>query len=529
MIGQSTTGGFPAGDREPGNAAAPRPISHPRGWTLRAKLLASLVVLFVAVTAPIGAATVLTMRHILVGQVDEQLRAATQTLEGPHVGRDFSSPDDVGDRRLDMSCRRAPPNAGEGFLRVCFVGPVAVSGYVVSAGTLSAIPEDALTTLASAVDGPSDEGSPSGAALGSLGEYRILVTRSPATQAVVVSGAPLRFAENAVAGLLRIVALCSLLGLLIVLLAGTWMVTRALGPLRRVAATASRVSRLPMSSGEVSLAERVERRDTTPGTEVGEVGAALNELLDHVDASLNARHESETRLRQFVADASHELRTPLASILGYAELTRKERQPIPPGVVHAIGRIESESTRMASLVDDLLLLARLDSGRPLDSAEVDLTRLVIDSVSDLRAAGPDHRWQLDLPEDAVEMTGDQARLTQVVVNLLNNARVHTPAGTTVTARLRREDGVATLQVEDDGPGIPADLIPNVFQRFTRGDRARSRSGGSSGLGLSIVQAVVAAHHGGTDITSRPGRTVVTVTLPVRPPVGAAEAGAPPHG
>lgn len=529
MAGQPTAEESPATEGTPQSPAWPGRPLDPRHWTLRTKLLASLVLLFAGVTAAIGAATVVTMRQVLVTQVDERLQAAAQTLDDDaHTDDDWAVPGSPEGRHLDASCRRAPPNAGEGFLRVCLVGSTPVSGYVISGRRLAAVPDDALAGLSALAPDRPGEDRPQGATLGSLGQYRVLVTRSPATQTVVLSGAPLRFAEKAVANLLQIVALCSLLGLIIVLVAGTWLVTSTLRPLRRVAATASRVSRLPMSSGEVSLAERVEPRDTTPGTEVGQVGAALNELLDHVDRSLTARHQSETRLRQFVADASHELRTPLASILGYAELTRKEPQPIPPGVRHAVGRIESESRRMASLVDDLLLLARLDSGRPLAATEVDLTRVVIDAVSDLRAAGPDHRWQLDLPDQAVELTGDQSRLTQVVVNLLNNARVHTPAGTTVTARLSRDDGIATLQVEDDGPGIPAELIPDVFERFTRGDRARTRQSGSSGLGLSIVQAVVAAHHGRTDVASRPGRTVVTVTLPVRPTV-AADHGPAPNG
>ena len=175
----------------------------------------------------------------------------------------------------------------------------------------------------------------------------------------------------------------------------------------------------------------------------------------------SARHESEQRVRQFVADASHELRTPLASIRGYAELTRKEPEPVPAGVVHAISRVESEAKRMSSLVDDLLLLARLDAGRPLDQEDVDLTELVVNAVSDAHAASPQHKWRLDLPDEPVTVRGDSARLHQIVANLLGNARVHTLPGTTVLTSISREPGVVRLSVRDDGPGVPADQQSKV--------------------------------------------------------------------
>ena len=302
-------------------------------------------------------------------------------------------------------------------------------------------------------------------------------------------------------------------GLLAVAGGAAWLARTTLRPLRRVAATATRVSHLPLDSGAVALAERVPAADTDPRTEVGQVGSALNELLDHVGAALTARHESELRVRQFVADASHELRTPLASIRGYAELSRREREPVPPSVTHALSRVESEATRMAVLVDDLLLLARLDAGRPLDEEQVDITRIVVDAVSDAHAAGPDHIWQLDVPEESAYVRGDPARLHQVVANLLANARTHTPAGTTVNTRVQHVDGEVTVSVEDDGPGIPEALQPNVFARFTRGDGSRSRAAGSTGLGLSIVQAVAHAHGGRVDLASRPGATSFRLALP----------------
>ena len=302
-------------------------------------------------------------------------------------------------------------------------------------------------------------------------------------------------------------------GLVIAGALGLLIVRVTLRPLNRVAATAARVTELPLDRGEVALSVRVPAADTDPRTEVGQVGGALNRMLGHVAAALSARQASETRVRQFVADASHELRTPLAAIRGYAEVARRGRQEVPPDVAHALRRVESESTRMTSLVDDLLLLARLDSGRPLAAEPVDLTATAVNAVSDAHVAGPDHRWQLDLPDEPLTVTGDAHRLHQVLANLLANARVHTPAGTTVTVRLAPADGGVELRVTDDGPGIPEQLQPEVFERFARGDSSRSRAQGSTGLGLAIVAAVVEAHHGRVDVVSRPGHTAFTVWLP----------------
>jgi two-component system OmpR family sensor kinase len=241
------------------------------------------------------------------------------------------------------------------------------------------------------------------------------------------------------------------------------------------------------------------------------VGAALNRMLGHIGNALEARQASETRVRQFVADASHELRTPLAAIRGYAELANRDKD-VSPEVAHAIGRVESESRRMTSLVEDLLLLARLDSGRPVDREPVDLSRLVLDTVGDARVSGPNHHWRLELPAEPVYAVGDAQRLHQVLANLLSNGRTHTPPGSTVTTALSTVDGAVVLTVTDDGPGIPVERQREVFERFARGDSSRSRAAGSTGLGLSIVAAVVQAHHGTVHLTSKPGETRFTVRL-----------------
>jgi len=278
-----------------------------------------------------------------------------------------------------------------------------------------------------------------------------------------------------------------------------------------VTATAQRVSELPLDRGDVALAERVPVDDD--GTEVGRLGTAFNRMLGHVASALTAREQSEQKVRRFVADASHELRTPLASIRGYAELTRLHGGELPPDVVHAVGRIESESVRMTELVEDLLLLARLDEGRELAADPVDMGRVVVEALGDAQAAGPDHDWEVRLPDAPTVVMGDEPRLRQVVMNLLANARVHTPEGTSVVASLARDGDEVVLTVEDDGPGIPPQLADTLFERFARGDSSRSRRAGSTGLGLAIVRAVVEAHDGDVSVESGPGATRFTVRLP----------------
>jgi two-component system OmpR family sensor kinase len=485
-----------------------------RAWTLRARLLAAVIALLATVCVGIGVATTLALRSQLLDQTDAQLAAVAGRLApGDRVP--------PGDRPRPRGFDRLPDNDSDRFLgqpngtltATLHRGTVrtAETFDVESADTsdpTNSVPTElygALTTL------PLDD-RPHTRHLGTLGDYR-LVGRVLANGDVRITGLPLSDVHDTLWTMVAVEAAIAGVGLLLAGAAGAWIIRRSLRPLRRVAATAARVTELPLHEGEVALAERVPEADTDPRTEVGQVGAALNRMLGHVGSALAARQASEMRVRQFVADASHELRTPLAAIRGYAELTRRGRDAVPPDVAHALRRVESESARMSTLVDDLLLLARLDSGRPLDAAPVDLSALVVDAVSDAHAAGPGHRWRLDLPDDAVCVRGDGTRLHQVVANLLGNARVHTPAGTSVCTALTVEGTDAMLTVTDNGPGIPAELQDEVFERFARGDSSRSRAAGSTGLGLAIVAAVVGAHHGSVGVRSRPGETRFTVRLP----------------
>ncbi len=478
--------------------------TQPGSWTLRTKIVATMLVLFTAMTLVIAAASVISLNRFLVGQLDDQLRASIgRFANGPSGGT--SDGDDLGGGR--STAGRGPGDAG---LVVIVTGDVVsfrVTGPNGAAATLTTAQYAQLQSAGVSTDGRDAKD----VTLAGLGTYRVMATKvGLSTVYVGLSRSP---QADTIANALRTAVLVSLIGLLAVGIGGAWLVKRNLRPLTRVAETASRVSTLHLSSGEVALAERVPVEDTDPRTEVGKVGAALNELLDHVDDALTARHESEQRVRQFVADASHELRTPLASIRGYAELTKREREPVPESVTHALSRVESEATRMSSLVEDLLLLARLDAGRPLDQAEVDLSEMVVNAVSDAHAASPAHKWRLDLPEEPVIVRGDAARLHQIVANLHANARVHTLPGTVVLTSLSREPGKVRLTVRDNGPGVPAELQSKVFQRFSRGDTARTRSKGSTGLGLSIVAAVASAHGGSVELTSSPGDTAFSVVLP----------------
>ncbi|MFC4147819.1 ATP-binding protein [Micromonospora mangrovi] len=478
------------------------------GWTLRRRLVVSVVALLALVSVGIGGLTTVALRHFLVTQVDSQLTAGDRRRDDvPPFFRDpasFPRPSNT------LSCGPEPP-AGFPSSSVAVKvadGRVTCSRIRTTAGTAEPLPADEVTPLTRL---PTD-GKPRTVELDDHGDYRAVARQVPDGD-VLVFAYPLSRVQEIVMWMVLAQAGVVTAGLLVAGALGALIVRAALRPLNRVAATAGRVAELPLDRGEVALSVRVPESDTDPRTEVGRVGGALNRMLGHVAAALAARQASETRVRQFVADASHELRTPLAAIRGYAEVARRGRDRVPPDVAHALRRVESESTRMTSLVDDLLLLARLDSGRPLVAEPVDLTALVVDAVSDAHVAGPEHRWQLDLPDEPVGVSGDAARLHQVVANLLANARVHTPPGTTVTTRLAPVAGGVELSVADDGPGIPADLQAEVFERFARGDSSRSRAHGSTGLGLAIVAAVVDAHHGRVEVASRPGRTVFTVRLP----------------
>ena len=484
--------------------------------TLRTRLVLAVVGLLAAASVVIGAVSVLALQGILMQRLDAQLTQATSRSQGGFGGVDpgqLGSPADILREQVQRIVSRQGPGTVIAIVSGNTIAAAAVKDQTGGLQPLSATDvEPLLGALAS--NDPITVSLSDG-----LGDYRVAVAQlSGGVQ--IVTGLPLGDVQAVLLRLAGVIAGVTIIGLVLAAIAGIVIVRLALRPLQRVVATATDVAELPLDRGEVALAVRVPESDSDPGTEVGQVGAAINRMLGHVAVALTARQASENKLRQFVADASHELRTPLASIRGYAELTRRGNHDLPDDVVHSIGRVESEAIRMTSLVEDLLLLARLDEGGDLDRATLDLSRLLIDTVSDAHAAGPDHDWSLDLPDEPVVIEGDLARLHQVIANLLANARVHTPAGTSVVVALAVEgDGAvegdnAVVTVTDDGPGIPEELKPVLFERFVRGDGSRSRTAGSTGLGLAIVSAVVESHHGTVSVQSEPGSTTFRLELPL---------------
>ena len=286
-------------------------------------------------------------------------------------------------------------------------------------------------------------------------------------------------------------------------LAGTALIRRTMKPLEQLSEVATKVSRLPLDAGEVALAVRVPASAAHPGTEVGSVGYALNQMLDNVSNALEARQDSEMKVRQFVADASHELRTPLTAIRGYTELMRMTEHFTPDGE-RSLARVQSQSERMTTLVEDLLLLARLDEGQPLKLSDVDLTQLAIETVSDEKVMAPDRVWQLELPEEPVVVRGDATQLHQVLANLLSNARKHTAPGTTVvTGVMRSADGSAVVTVTDNGSGIAPEFVGRVFARFARADAARKNPAVTRGTRRAEASVTAGAPGGGRDARRRP--------------------------
>jgi two-component system OmpR family sensor kinase len=298
-------------------------------------------------------------------------------------------------------------------------------------------------------------------------------------------------------------------GIALLLVAGfaLWLVRLSLRPLEGIGATAGAIA-----AGDLS--RRVE--PATERTEVGRLGLALNAMLAQIEAAFEERRASQDRLRRFVADASHELRTPLTSIRGYAELFRRGADSRPEDLAKSMQRIEAEAARMGVLVEDLLLLARLDQGRPLEREPVDLGPVVEEAVDSARAVEPSRPIDLEL-HSPTSVIGDEGRLRQAVDNLLDNARVHTPASSRVRVTLGSDADSedVLLSVADEGPGLTSDVATRAFERFYRGDPSRSRSMGGAGLGLSIVAAIVEAHGGTVTVRSEEG---AGATFEVRLPV-----------
>ncbi|WP_055701158.1 sensor histidine kinase [Streptomyces silaceus] len=473
-------------------------MKRPPPRTLRGQLTTGLVTLLALACLTVGITTTLALRGFLLGRLDEQLRASggrfAASLEHETEPDADNRPDTRG---------QADATFGARLLDGAVTRAAVVDGAADRPVRLTSRDRLALVNV------PMD-GNGHSIRLSSLGTYRVTAVQGD-DQDSLITGLPLRPVEETVHRLEAVEAVVFGTALLVTGVAGALWVRVSLHPLHRVTARAAEVAGLPLASGEIAMPAPLP--DTDPRTEVGRVGTALNDMLGHVEKALTSRQASEQRLRHFAADASHELRTPVANIRGHAELALRHHGPVPAEVRRALERVQGESQRMSRLVDDLLLLVRLDAGRPLAHEAVDLTLLILDATDDARAAGPGHHWLLDLPEEPVTVTGDSHRLQQAIGNLLANARTHTPPGTDVSITLTTHGSGVHVSVSDNGPGIPDEIRPEVFGRFVRADHARSRTNGSTGLGLAIVHAVITAHGGTATVTSRRGRTTFRLTLP----------------
>ena len=512
---------------------------NPSTWHLRTRLVLVAMALLVAICGAVGIVSYASMDFFLTKQLDTQLQqAAVRAREFGRSGR--SDPLEARGQAVGTLIARIDDDS------------VRSAGFLSEDATRESLTDEddevllELTPWLEPVDRTL-----------SAGDYRLVAAEAGGD--VIVTGLPLAEKQNTLATMVWTMVLVSAGGLLVIGLAGTALIRRTMKPLDQLSEVATQVSRLPLDAGEVGLAVRVPASAAHPGTEVGSVGHALNMMLDNVSNALEARQKSEMKVRQFVADASHELRTPLTAIRGYTELMRMTEHFTPDGQ-KSLSRVQSQSERMTTLVEDLLLLARLDEGQPLKLSEVDLTQLAIETVSDEKVMAPDRVWHLELPEEPVVVRGDATQLHQVLANLLSNARKHTGPGTTVVTGVKRSaDGYAVVTVTDDGPGIAPGFVDRVFARFTRADASRKNpvtlttpatgrgplprrplhpprspeaaaglatttavatsasAEGTSGLGLSIVQSIVEAHGGTVTVTSMPGRTEFTVRLPEAPP------------
>ncbi|HTW21359.1 MAG TPA: HAMP domain-containing sensor histidine kinase [Mycobacteriales bacterium] len=489
-------------------AAGAQPAA--RWWdrrTLRFRVLASLLAVLLIAFAVIGVVTVFALSHFLTGRLDQQLNVAGARYVAAAQSKGTSPRDGDGDGDFDD---------GFGDERGQQVGTLGariqdsrITGFgIVGRREPPALPaaDRALLLGVSTRHFRSYD-------LGRLGDYRLRAYPAAGGERLVV-GLPLKPVHETLAELLAVELVVFAVVLVATAASSGWLVGFSLRPLARITATAREVAATPLTDSEPMLRSRVATPN--PGSEVGQLGLAFNHMLDHVEASLITRRDSEERLRRFIADASHELRTPVASIRGHAESVRHGPEELPASLLAALARIESEAGRMGVLVDDLLLLARLDAGRELAKETVDLSRISIDAVSDARVAGRDHRWLLDLPPEPVLVTGDDHRLRELVNNLLTNARVHTPAGTVVRLEVTADDAarMIELRVSDNGPGIPGAAQARVFERFYRADSVRAPETGSSGLGLAIVEAVARAHGGSVGLASGADGTTVSVRLPL---------------
>jgi two-component system OmpR family sensor kinase len=491
---------------------AQQPLSKQRRpWTLRTRLVVALLLLATAGLAVFGVASVLLIRQSMIARVDEQLDELSH--RGPGALGLGPPP---GDGQIRHNNQGLPTDFA---VRVFYPDGTSFSSDNISSTAGPVLPVVNSTTYAQLHQHPFTVDDQSGAA-----SWRVYVTQRPTSQGnvIVAVAQSLDTVEETVSRLVWIEVIVGIVALAALGAIAFLVVRLGLRPLTRIEQTAGSIA-----SGHLDLRVQSDSR-----TEVGRLGGVLNTMVGRLSSALRQREQSEARLRRFVADASHELRTPLTSIRGFAELNRRGGASERADVDKLMGRIEDEAIRMGLLVEDLLLLARLDQERALDLTDLDLRTLVEDAVHDARARDPDRPVQLDIPETPVRVTADEHRMRQVITNLVNNAVIHTPPGSPVHVRVGKQSTVDTrppvavagaldtrarvvLEVIDAGPGVSLEAAPNIFDRFYRVDSARSRRRGGTGLGLAITAAILEAHGGRVELRTAPGQGArFTVLLPL---------------
>ncbi|MEZ2389478.1 sensor histidine kinase [bacterium RCC_150] len=464
--------------------------------SLRSQLVAIIMGLLLLALAATGAGTLTLVKSYLQGQVDDKLKAAVQLAQQQQSFDKLSEPNPAvpTDYSLTLYVPGLPPYP--------------------FGGSKSDRPNISNITPLEAKDRNLAPFQVNGTAGGSWRVVAVnVVDNSSGRNAVVIVGLPLSPVDKVMEHATLVVVGVGLLTLVLAFFIATWTVARSFRPLARVEKTAAAIA-----AGDLSRRVEIEN----PVTEVGRLGASLNAMLAHIESSFAARAASEARMRRFAADASHELRTPLVTIRGFSELYRHGALATPEDIGKAMGRIESEAKRMGSMVEDLLLLARLDEQRPLQLKPVDLQLLANDAVVDSLATSGDRKISLVGLDGGTgapaPVQGDEAKLRQVLGNLVGNALRYTPEGSpielAVGIRNTPSGMFSVLKVRDHGSGIPAEELPRIFERFYRADTSRTRETGGSGLGLAIVAAIVGSHGGTVSVkeTDGGGATLI-VSLP----------------
>ncbi len=467
--------------------------------SLRTRVLAGVSLVGIVLILVLALITRSTRANLLA-QVDEQLIAANGPARSIGSGFPGRPPED-----LDPSQGDAEESPGR--FSSLYVGEVdnATVVTLISPNLIGddvAPPRiDATQAVAAARDSePFTVDSTDGSI-----RYRVRASIDPLDGVVRVVALPIDSVDDAITGLLAVEVLGAIVILAVLALVAWWVIRLGIRPIKQMTSAAASIA-----AGDLS--ERVP--EAPQGTEAGQLGDALNTMLERIETAFDEKVATEERLRRFVADASHELRTPVATIRGYAELFRTGGLEEVSSLQDAMRRTEQEATRMGGLVDDLLQLARMDEGRPIARDPVDLCAIARDAAGDALAVDPDRPVRVDA-DASVMVSGDEARLRQVLANVLGNAMVHTPAGTPVEIEVSGGTDAAVLSVRDHGPGMNEEVAARALERFYRADPARSRDRGGSGLGLAIVDAIVQAHQGSTAIESLPGEgTTVRIELPL---------------